>query len=47
MKNTLNDEKLKTIFTAEEKSTIEKLSADGLKWIESNPDADADAIATK
>jgi L1 cell adhesion molecule like protein len=29
MKNTLNDEKLKTIFTADEKALIEKLSAEG------------------
>ena len=47
MRNTLNDEKLKTIFTEDEKKLIEKEADAGIKWIEHNPDADADAIAGK
>ena len=47
MKNTLNEEKLKTIFTADEKTTIEQAAQDGLQWLEGNPEADADAIAGK
>jgi len=29
MGNTLNDEKLKTVFTADEKATVEKLKDEG------------------
>merc|ERR1719465_329452 len=47
MKNTLSDEKLKDIFTEDEKKTIEDLSKDGLQWLEGNQDADADAIEGK
>jgi len=47
MKNTLNDEKLKSVFTEEEKTTIEETSKDGLQWLEGNVDADADAIEGK
>jgi len=47
MKNTLVDEKLKTVFTEDEKKTIETQAEAGIKWIEANPDADADAIAGK
>ena len=47
MKNTLNDEKLKTVFTDEEKTTIEETSKEGLQWLEGNTDADADAIEGK
>jgi len=47
MKNTLNDEKLKSIFTDEEKTTIEETSKEGLQWLEGNTDADADAIEGK
>lgn len=47
MRNTLNDEKLKTVFTDDEKKLIEREADNGIKWIESNPDADADAIAGK
>merc|ERR1711977_654188 len=47
MKNTLNEEKLKEVFTEEEKTTIEDASKEGLQWIEGNPDADADAIEGK
>jgi len=47
MKNTLNDEKLKSTFTDEEKTTIEEASKEGLQWLEGNADADADAVAGK
>jgi len=47
MKNTLNEEKLKDVFTAEEKTTIEEASKEGLQWLEGNQDADADAIEGK
>lgn len=47
MKNTLNEEKLKEVFTAEEKTTIEEASKEGLQWLEGNQDADADAIEGK
>ena len=47
MKNTLNDEKLKDIFTEDEKKTIEETSKEGLQWLEGNTDADADAIEGK
>jgi uncharacterized alpha/beta hydrolase family protein len=40
MRNTLNDEKLKTVFTEDEKKLIEKEADAGIKWIEQNPDAD-------
>ena len=47
MKNTLNDEKLKDVFTEDEKKTIEECSKEGLQWLEGNQDADADAIEGK
>ena len=47
MKNTLNDEKLKSAFTEEEKRTVEAASRDGLQWLEGNKDADGDAIEGK
>ena len=47
MKNTLNDDKLKDVFTDEEKKTIEETSKEGLQWLEGNADADADAIEGK
>ena len=47
MKNTLSDDKLKEVFTDEEKTKIESLSKDGLQWLEGNQDADADAIEGK
>jgi len=47
MKNTLSDEKLKDIFTEDEKKTIEETSKEGLQWLEGNQDADADAIEGK
>jgi len=37
MKNTLNEEKLKTHFTEEEKATIEAASQEGLQFVESDP----------
>merc|ERR1712031_65478 len=47
MKNTLNDEKLKDVFTEDENKTIEETSKEGLQWLEGNADADADAIEGK
>ena len=47
MKNTLNDEKLKSTFTTDEINTIEEASKEGLQWLEGNADADADAVAGK
>merc|ERR1711943_79604 len=47
MKNTLNEEKLKDVFTEEEKTTIEEASKEGLQWLEGNAEADADAIEGK
>merc|ERR1712072_217978 len=38
MKNTLNEEKLKDVFTDEEKMKIEMTSKDGLQWLEGNQD---------
>merc|ERR1719218_554856 len=47
MKNTLNEEKLKEHFTAEDKTTIETTANEGLQWLESNADADADVLKGK
>merc|ERR1712137_130928 len=47
MKNTLQEEKLKEVFTDEEKTTVEEASKEGLQWLEGNQDADADAIEGK
>merc|ERR1712070_1113889 len=47
MKNTLDDEKLKTHFTDDDKKVIQDVSAEGLQWLEGNGDADADAINGK
>lgn len=41
MKNTLNEEKLKTHFTDEDKKTIEDTSAEGLQFLESDPEVGA------
>merc|ERR1712196_577888 len=46
-KNTLNEEKLKEVFTEDEKKTIEEASKEGLQWLEGNQNADADAIEGK
>ena len=34
MRNTLNNEKLKSVFTEDEKKLIEKEAEAGIKWIE-------------
>jgi len=34
MRNTLNEEKLKTVFTEDEKKTVEEASKEGVQWIE-------------
>jgi heat shock protein 1/8 len=47
MKNQLDDEKLKDKFTDEDKTTIEETSKEGLQWLESNPEADAEALKAK
>merc|ERR1711998_456767 len=47
MKNTLDDEKLKTHFTDDDKKVIQDTSAEGLQWLEGNQDADADSINGK
>ena len=47
MKNTLNDEKLKDVFTAEEKTTIEETSKEGLQWLEGNQEASAEEMEGK
>jgi L1 cell adhesion molecule like protein len=47
MKNTLNDEKLKDKFTEDDKKVIEDTSKDGLQWLESNANAEADEIEKK
>merc|ERR1719284_1342404 len=47
MKNTLQEEKLKDVFTEDEKKTVEEASKEGLQWLEGNQDADADAIEGK
>ena len=43
IKNTLTEEKMKDAFEEDDKKTIEELSAEGLQWMEGNPDADGDA----
>ena len=47
MKNTLNDEKLNSVFTEEEKRTVQDASNDTLQWLEGNKEADSDAIENK
>merc|ERR1711976_534288 len=47
MKNTLNEEKLKAVFTDEDKTTIEATANEGLQWLEGNADAEADVIEGK
>ena len=44
MKNTLNDEKLKTVFTEDDKKLIEEVSKEGLQWLEANPMAEPEEI---
>ena len=38
---------MKDAFEDEDKKTIEEISAEGLQWLEGNPDADGDAIEGK
>ena len=47
MKNTLNDEKLKSVFTEDDKKLIEETSRDGLAWLEQNPMAEPEDIEKK
>ncbi len=47
MKNTLNDEKLKSVFTEDDKKVIEEASKEGLQWLESNPMAEPEEIEKK
>lgn len=47
IKNTLNDEKLKDKFTADDKKTIEELSAQGLQFVNSANDAAAEEFENK
>ena len=47
MKNTLNDEKLKSVFTEDDKKLIEESSKEGLQWLESNPMAEPEEIEKK
>jgi len=47
MKNTLTDENLKTKISAEDRKTIEELSAATLKWLETNQDAPAEEYEKK
>jgi heat shock 70kDa protein 1/2/6/8 len=47
MKNTLNDEKLKSVFTEDDKKLIEETSKEGLHWLEQNPMAEPEEIEKK
>jgi heat shock 70kDa protein 1/2/6/8 len=47
MKNTLNDKKIKVILTPNDKKVIEKISKDGLQWMEANQRADSEEIEAK
>ena len=47
MKNTLNDEKLRDKFKEEDKKVIEDTSKEGIHWLESNPNAEAEEIEAK
>jgi heat shock protein 1/8 len=47
MKNTLNDEKLKETFTAEDKKIIEESTKEGTEWIEAHANAEPEEIAAK
>jgi len=42
VKNTLKDEKLKEKFTSDERTSVEKVVEEAIKWIESNPNAHAE-----
>jgi L1 cell adhesion molecule like protein len=47
MKNTLNEEKLKSAFTDDDKKVIEETAAEGLQWLEGNREAEAEVIEGK
>ena len=47
IKNTLDDEKLKTHFTDDDKKVIEDTSAEGIQWLKENENSDVDAINRK
>ena len=47
IRNTLNEENLKDKFSEDDKSTIENLSKEGLQWIESHSNADAEEYEAK
>jgi len=47
MKNTLNEEKLKEKFTEDDKNLIERMSKEGLDWLESNINASPEEIEAK
>jgi len=47
MRNTLDDEKLKGLFTDDDKKVIQDTSAEGLQWLEGNHTADAEVIEGK
>merc|ERR1712093_763940 len=47
MKNTLNDEKVSDKFTDDDKKVIEDTSAEGLQWLEGNPEAEAEEYEAK
>ena len=46
-KGTLNDEKLKTVFTEDEKKTVETKVDETLKWLNDNPSASKDEYDAK
>ena len=47
VKNTLNDEKMADKFTADDKQAVEDLCKEGVQYLESNPDAEADQYEAK
>merc|ERR1712232_1494906 len=47
VKNTLNDEKMADKFSADDKQAIEDLCKEGVQYLESNPDAEADQYEAK
>jgi len=47
MKNTLNDEKLKEKFSDEDRKVIEDIANEGMQYLESNQDANAEDYETK
>lgn len=47
MKNSLNDENLKAKFTPEDKKSVEETTAETLKWLEGNPNAEAEEYEKK